>query len=286
MTFSKYLKPLILFIVSLIVVFLILFIALRRTPGFILFFPTSMPIDSLIINLLTTLSAIIFGYVFGYLLGPLFVYVHKKTIGRKMVYGIEEKPEAKKFKGYFSKALWPALLSINIALIFVNVPFVRDLFTSIPRSELRYPRALWATFIALLPVTTAVSLIVFSPILHLIDSGIIYHNKDKTRDTFDSTEVRNIGNWYNTLLKGYAGIAVFYNYYSFFYNLILFMEDNPDTVSGIASIFTLVIYPILVTILIIPTIIILDMSREKRRTYLLKQTKKFHIEQPMEIEIK
>ena len=137
-----------------------------------------------------------------------------------------------------------------------------------------------------LPITTPASLILLSPVLHLIDSGIIYHNKDKIKDTFDSTEVRNIGNWYNTLLKGYAGIAVFYNYYYFFSNMIELMINSPDLTSGIASIFLLAIYPILITILIISSIIILDITRGKRRTYLLKKVKKFQIDQPMEIEIK
>jgi len=286
MTFSKYLKPLIIFIFSLAVVFIINFLVLGTAPGFMLLLSTSMPVDSLILNLLTVFSAIIFGYLFGYILGPLFIFIHKKTIGRKMVYGIEEKPVTKKFKGYFTKALWPALFSINIALILANYPFVTDLITSIPTPGLLSPLAPWATFIAILPITTAASLIVFSPVLHLIDSGIIYHNKDKTRDMYDSTEVRNIGNWFNTLLKGYAGIAVFYNYFSFFSNMIELMIASPDLTSGIASIFTLAIYPILITILIIPSIIILDITREKRRTYLLKKVKKFQIEQPMEIEIK
>ena len=286
MTFSKYLKPLIIFIFSLAFVFIINFLVLGTAPGFMLLLSTSMPVDSLILNLLTVFSAIIFGYLFGYILGPLFIFIHKKTIGRKMVYGIEEKPLTKKFKGYFTKALWPALFSINIALILANYPFVTDLITSIPTPGLLSPLAPWATFIAILPITTAASLIVFSPVLHLIDSGIIYHNKDKTRDMYDSTEVRNIGNWFNTLLKGYAGIAVFYNYFSFFSNMIELMIASPDLTSGIASIFTLAIYPILITILIIPSIIILDITREKRRTYLLKKVKKFQIEQPMEIEIK
>ncbi len=286
MASSKYLKSLIIFIFSIAVVFIVNFLLLGTTPGFMLLLSTSMPVDTLIINLLTAVSAIIFGYFFGYILGPLFIYIHKKTIGRKMVYGIEEKDTTKKFKGYFIKALWPALFSINIALILANYPIVTDLITSVPTPSLESPLAPWATFIVLLPITTAASLIVFSPVLHLIDSGIIYHNKDKTRDTYDSTEVRNIGNWYITLLKGYSGITIFYNYFSFFYNMIELMASNPDLTSGIASIFTLAVYPILITILIIPSIIILDITREKRRTYLLKKVKKFQIDQPMEIEIK
>ncbi len=286
MTFSKYLKSLIIFIFSIVIVFIINFLLLGTAPGFIILLSTSMSVDSLIINLLTVFSAIIFGYFFGYILGPLFIFIHKKTVGRNMVYGIEEKPLTKKFKGYFIKALWPALFSINIALILASYPKVTDLITSVPTPDLESPLAPWATFIAILPITTAASLIVFSPVLHLIDSGIIYHNKDKTRDMYDSTEVRNIGSWYNTLLKGYAGIAVFYNYFSFFYNMIELMASSPDLTSGIASIFTLATYPILITTLIIPTIIVLDKTREKRRTYLLKKVKKFQIEQPMEIEIK
>ena len=149
MAFSKYLKSLIIFIISIDIVFIILFLALEDAPGFILLFPTSMAVDSLIINLLTALSAIIFGYFFGYILGPLFIFIHKKIIGRKMVYGIEERPLTNKFKGYFIKALWPALFSINIALILANYPLVTDLITSVPTPALLEPQAPWATFIAI-----------------------------------------------------------------------------------------------------------------------------------------
>ncbi len=86
MAFSKYLKSLIIFIFSIIIVFVILFLALPTVPGFLLLFPISLAVDSSIINLLTAFIAIIFGYFFGYILGPLFIFVHKKTIGRKMIY--------------------------------------------------------------------------------------------------------------------------------------------------------------------------------------------------------
>ena len=203
-----------------------------------------------------------------------------------MIYGLEERPHTDKFKGYTIKALWPALLSINLAVTFALNTTIQVLVTSIPDITSDPGRAAWSAFIALLPITTGISLTIFSPVLHLIDSGIIYHNKEKIRIIMDSTEVRNIGNWYNTLLKGYAGISVILTYYSFIEKMIGHMITNPNIINGYVSAFILVIYPVVIIFLIVPTIIVLDITHKKRKSYILKKVQKFQIDKPIEIIIR
>ena len=222
MNLSKYLKALIISTSIVLIITAILIIFGGKAPGFILFFPISMPIDSLIIFVITIVISIICGYSMGYILAPLFVQVHKKILGRKMIYGIENRPETEKFKGYILKALWPALLSINLAITLSKYTIFQQLFTSTPVSEGDSGSWEWATFIALLPLTTGISLTLFSPVLHLSDAGIIYHNKEKIKDLRDSTEVRNVGLWYNNILKGYAGISVIIAYFEFIQRSIEF----------------------------------------------------------------
>ena len=62
------------------------------------------------------LAAIIGGILAGYAFTPLFFFVHKKIIGRKMVFGIEERPDPEKFKQTF-RGFFPALMALNFALI-------------------------------------------------------------------------------------------------------------------------------------------------------------------------
>jgi len=51
----------------------------------------------------------------GYVLGPLFLYIHKKIIGRKSIYGIQQRAKINVFKGTF-KAFFPTLLSFSLSL--------------------------------------------------------------------------------------------------------------------------------------------------------------------------
>ncbi len=101
----------------------------------------------------------------------------------------------------------------------------------------------------------------------------------------NSTEVRNIGEWYSTILKGYAGIAVIFNYYEFIVTVANFVLTNGINTGTVVNIFSLITYPIVITIVVVPTIIVLDITREKRRGYLLKKVKELQIEKPMDVQI-
>jgi hypothetical protein len=57
-----------------------------------------------------TVASIIGGLLVGYLLGPFYLIVHKRIIGMKIIYGIQDKTKSDKFKGIFLMALFPALM--------------------------------------------------------------------------------------------------------------------------------------------------------------------------------
>ena len=68
-----------------------------------------------------------FGGIFiGYILGPLFLYFHKKIIGRKMEYGIIDKPQPNKFNSYF-KGFFPALMAIEFGFVVALNPIILDI---------------------------------------------------------------------------------------------------------------------------------------------------------------
>ena len=80
----------------------------------------------LILLVITPISAMIGGLIGGYLLAPVLLLIHKNILGRKMLYGIQDRPQPQTFKkiirGYF-----PALLAININFIILfAAPWVLD----------------------------------------------------------------------------------------------------------------------------------------------------------------
>ena len=118
-----------------------------------------------------------------------------------------------------------------------------------------------------------ISLSIFSPILFLQDSGIIYTNSENVKDTVFSTEVKNIGSSYNYLLKCYAGISVIWSYIQFF--IFGDVINSTDPVDNIVLSVFIPLFPLILTALILPTFIFLDMTRDKRKAYILKWANKY-----------
>ena len=103
---------------------------------------------------------------------------------------------------------------------------------------------------------------VFSPIWFLEDSGIVYSNIEQALVKNKSIEIRSVGNSYTTLLKGYTGIAVIFSYYMFLISLSPHIEPENLGLLSILLIFGLLVFmPILISMSLIPTIIILDLMK-------------------------
>ena len=132
----------------------------------------------------------------------------------------------------------------------------------------------------MIPLAMFISMALFSPIWSLFDSGIVYTNQEKVKNKKEPFEVRSVGSWYMYLMKGYAGVAVIFSYYSFF---IAMLEAG---VFMFVEIILIPLMPIILTIAALPAIIILDLTTEHRTRYILKCAKKFGIIKNIEVNFK
>ncbi len=268
MRLKKYLKAIIISVLSIVVLTVMSFQGpLMESSGI----STILPGDTASAQYFYTFTFMwigpIIGSLFGYLLAPLFLIVHKKTIGRKMSYGIEDirDPNPDKFKG-LSKGLFPALMALNIALIVAVTPWGSSLLTE-PTYNIEDTILIIMIMLAIAP---AIGVALFSPVWFLIDSGLVYSNQQKVEKKPVPLEVRSVGGWYLYILKGYAGISVILSFYTVINEFIAEGKVFGDF-------FVQMLLPILITLFIIPTIVILDVTREKRRKYVLMWAKKFKI---------
>ncbi len=281
MTISRYKKqiPIIIILLFLIISTGIASLFAGSGGGFLLIAPVGNSLtSSFIISAFTFVGVLIGSYIGGYLLGPLFLYAHKNTIGKKMIYGIQEKEKDKEFKGVFLKALFPALLATNLALILSQNPTVQAL--SISAADNRGTMLQMFTISAILPLVCGIALGLFSGVWILQDAGIVYSNTEKVKDKSAPSEVKSVGGWYMYLLKGYAGISVIFNYLLFFQNLNTTMGES----SGVMRIMFYIfwpIMPIMVAILMIHGIILQDLTFEKRRVFMRNAAKKQGITEPL-----
>ena len=144
------------------------------------------------------ISSIIGSYFFGYLLTPLYLLIHKKIIGPKMTYGLVEvkDPNPDKFKGIF-KAFFPALLALNLAIIFSQSKDIQ-VFILNPKNVLEGASLtnMLMSIIILLPLMSGIGIAIFSPVWFLLDSGIIYSNEKRILVKKRPLEVKSVGGWY------------------------------------------------------------------------------------------
>ena len=282
MSYKKYVKPLIIYtILMLILIVLVLILGSGEDTGtnWIRFSPTNNAAhDVVYMFAMITICAIIGGVFVGYALAPLYLIAHKKIVGRKMIYGIQDKEKPEKFKKYFLKGLFPALMAINFALMFAFTETVQRIAVLDEGGE----TTAMVTLLALLALMTGISMGIFSSAWFLLDAGIVYTNKEKVKDLAHPTEVRSVGGWYNYLLKGYAGISVILSFYAFFWYMYEVMEISKG-IQGMSIMF-IVFYPTLplvITILAFPALILLDLTHNHRKKYMIKIANKFGITGPL-----
>jgi len=245
-------------------------------------FTTLIPVDHMGLQMAILFWSYIIGAIIGvlsgFLLTPLFLIVHKKIIGRKMIYGIQERPEPEKFKGTF-KAFFPALMALNFAMIFVFNPTVMD-FLSITTD----PGFTWVivSLFMLLIVTFGIAMVLFSPAWFLLDAGIVYTNKEKVRNKTNPIIMRSVGGWYMGFMKGYAGISVIITFYSFAVELL--NQITPEQYHFSIPMFLLLL-PLLLSLWAVPAVLLFELTREKRRKFVWKWANKLDITKDLNMEI-
>ena len=119
-------------------------------------------------------------------------------------------------------------------------------------------------FLVLLMFTIGLGTLVFSPTWFLNDAGIVYSNEERVAGTDAPVEGRAVGGRFTDFLRGYAGIGVVFSYIQFL--TVFFSEKtippNPVDV-GIFLLFFLGL-PIFLLMAVIPSLIILDVTKEHR----------------------
>lgn len=214
---------------------------------------------------------------FGYLLGPLFLFLHKKTIGRNMQYGVSEviDPNPDKFKGAF-KSFWPALMALNLAFLLAQTASIQTLVMN--PEVIGSPGDVNRLIFFFLSFTGLIGIGGFSGAWSLDDCGLVYSNEELSKKKKKIREARSVGGWYVYFLKGYAGISVIIALYTFLGEYIA---------SGIqlSGFIFFALYPLVVMILMIPAIILLEITAEHRKNYMMKYIRKFGISDELSVKV-
>jgi len=283
MTFKKYRKPIIIFIILLIPIIIVFIFSLPSGGGPIISKYKLMPYipqEGIMVSLtyLFIIVGAFGGIFFGYILGPLFFYVHKMIFGRKMTYGLIDVKQPENFRNYF-KTFFPALMAINFGFMISLNPVILDiLYYSWFITEAENNQLL--TIFILLPVTIGIALALFSPIWFLHDAGIVYFNKEIIKNKNQLNEIRSVGGWFIGFLKGYAGISIIIVFYELAFKLF--------TVSGMQGGLVLGIYfplPIIISLLSLPAVILFDMAFKNRVKFIQKIARRLGIIDYLEISI-
>jgi len=234
-----------------------------------------------IVFLTFSLSGII-GCFAGFLLAPLFLLVHKSTIGRKNIYGVQIRPEAEKM-GAKRKLIFPALMAMNISIMLAFNITVRDALVH-PDFIAAPDGTIWpaVTFLMILMITIGIAIALFSAVWFLDDAGIVFSNEKKVEKRSDPIEMRGVGGWYVYLLKGYAGIGAIFAFVDFWTGLVA--VAGPNTMAAI--VFILGAMPFIISIFSLPALIILELIKSKRVSFIRSFAKKIGISDELEIEIR
>ncbi len=241
--------------------------------------------DTLVFLIIYIISPFI-GFALTYLVSPLFLKLHKFIFKSRYQYGIELRPNNKELKFNFIRLFFPALLTLNLALILSKLAVIRELIIAPTLLESADDSIIMMVLILpLIGICAIISIIVYSAIYFLIDSGIIFTNKKYIENKPINTKVQNIGSWFLYILKGYSGISIIFVFYEFYANLFPSVDlKDPITAFGMIVLWPLM--PFIITAIFIPLLPLLKINSEDRKQYLLKKAKEIGITTYFEIEIR
>ncbi len=243
------------------------------------FFPVEDVLSILVIGFLVLIpfSGIIGALLGGYILPPIIMILHKFFYGSKKYYGIQH--ESREQKVHLLKSgFYPVILAVNLSFIFLTPEIIStileaDVITEIAIS-LRIPvfiRVLSQT--VLLIFTFGASTVLFSPVWLLKDSGIVFTSSDKVENSNETLLIKSIGEWFQTLLKGYAGIGVIFTYVFVIYDFVILFINNLGYSGNMLNIPSLLLWlglPFYLVFSMIPAIIVHDALKKRRLSYVRK----------------
>jgi hypothetical protein len=242
-------------------------------------------IDTALLFLLIPLICIIAFFIGGYIFTPLILLIHKKLIGRKLIYGLRETQRPKKFKGAFLNSLFPSLLAFNIAILLSDEVILHqflfvDTFMVAGEAIVQI-----LTLIFLFPIASGIGIAIFSATYFLLDSGIEYTNKKRKKVQRGSfpPEIRSVGGYYLSYLKGYAGISVVISLVKLMISFFSAIGvGDIDFAVYLINIMFWPIAPFVITLFMIPVNIIQDLSYDRRKKFSLKWAEKLGIRGQLE----
>ncbi|UCD00825.1 MAG: hypothetical protein JSV23_08040 [Promethearchaeota archaeon] len=236
----------------------------------------------LIFIIILPLSALIGLIIGGYLITPIILYLHKKIYGSKKYYGIQFEPRLDKIK-IFSKSFFPVLMAINLSFIFLTPPVLESIVSDTLLTAFNLLFHILTRFfgeIILLTLTLGLATMFFSSVWFLKDSGIIYSNKKKIVNSNELIVLRSIGDWYQTILRSYAGIAAIITYILVVQDFFTRYIENfgvPENVYNIPSLILWLGLPFYLAISLIPALIVNDLIKKKRIKFVRKIGEKLGI---------
>ncbi|MBY9007788.1 MAG: hypothetical protein KGD63_13685 [Candidatus Lokiarchaeota archaeon] len=234
-----------------------------------------------------------FGYLLGgYLLAPLFLFIHKKILGKNLIYGIQEKSKTSEIR-FFGKGFFPIMfalmLATNLASRIIGTDFVfqnllsNDLLTLTGETDQLFNQILG--LLIMLPVTFFISMFLFAAIWFLKNSGIIYSNEMKVKTISEPMVIKSVGGWFHTVIKGYAGIGVIVTYFSIITDTVETLIDTGEFIVA-ASILTLwIVLVIMMLLATIPGLIFNELIRHSSGDYVRKYGRKLGIVEFAEIKL-
>lgn len=269
MEFKKYKNALLIFLIYLGVISFFVLIAGENPmspfiPG------DTMKTEIVVVYLISFILGPIIGVLLGFVFGPIFLFIQKKILGRKMNYGIQERPPEKEFKKLL-RTFFPALMALNFAMLLAGSSLIEDIVA--PTGDIStgiHP----IVVIAMLMFTVIISFAIFAGIWFLLDSGLMYTNKDKDSESDQPIETRSVGGFFLDLIEGYAGISVAIVFYEIAISNLQYQKTQEDFIGVVLFLFPI---PFFIMMASIPSIILLDIIRKQRITYMRKIAKSYGI---------
>ena len=115
-------------------------------------------------------------------------------------------------------------------------------------------------------VTIGLSMFFFAPAWFLIDAGIVYSTDEYVRGKGVPDEVRAVGGWFYEYIKGYSGFSVAFSYLQLILMFVYSEFRSGYPLDPVMFIFILGV-PLFITLLLIPSFILLDVTMEGRIRY-------------------
>jgi hypothetical protein len=245
-----------------------------------------IPVDDVLVELVLVfviflpISGIIGALLGGYILSPLIMILHKFLYRSKKYYGIQYESEDKKIR-LLSSGFYPVLMAVNLSFIFLTPEIISTILEADVISNFAAPLAVSKISVSvrllgqiiLLIFTFGASTSLFSPIWLLKDSGIVFATKEKVENSNEMLLIKSIGEWFQTLLKGYAGIGVIFTYFFVIFDSVTLFINNmgvPGNTLNIPSLFLWLGLPFYLVFSMIPAVILHDALNKRRLSYVRK----------------